>query len=98
MDTSVTEIHQVGADMVHLVRERSDSSDGYLALVEGGGICLANYCPTPDEADAWLQTIFSRLYSGHRCGLGCLKMPGSEFIATPAELDRLLRLEDPRPL
>jgi hypothetical protein len=96
-DRPAAEIHQVGNQMIHLVRERIDNSEEYLGLIEGGGICLANSFPTATEADEWLQRMFARLYTQHCCGLGCIKMPGSEFLCTDVELERMVELEDPRP-
>jgi hypothetical protein len=95
-DRPAAEIHQVGNQMIHLARERIDNSEEFLGLIEGGGICLANSFPTPEEADGWLQRMFTRLYTQHRCGLGCMKMPGSQFICSTTELERMLKLEDPR--
>ena len=95
-DCPSAEIHQVGNQMIHLARERIENSDEYLGLIEGGGICLANSFPTPEEADGWLQRMFARLYTQHKCGLGCMKMPGSEFLCNTAELERMMKLEDPR--
>ena len=43
-----------------------------------------------------LGGLFARLYTQHRCGLGCIKMPGSEFLCNDFELERLAELEDPR--
>ncbi len=97
-DRPVAEIHQVGSQMIHLVRERIDNSEEFLGLIEGGGVCLANSFPTAEEADGWLQRMFARLYTQHHCSLGCIKMPGSEFLCTDAELERLAELEDSRPL
>lgn len=97
MDEPKAEIHQVGGQMIHLVREKVNSSDEYLGLIEGGGICLANSLPTAAEADQWLQNMFARLYPGHNCGLGCISLPGSEFLASDGELERLVTLEDARP-
>jgi len=86
-DRPAAEIHQVGSQMIHLVRER----------IEEGGTCLANSFPTPSEADEWLQRMFARLYTQHSCSLGCIKMPGSEFLCSDVELERMAELEDPRP-
>lgn len=95
-DRTAAEIHQVGNQMVHLVREPIENSEEFLGLIEGGGICLANSFATPEEADGWLRRMFGRLYAHHRCGLGCIKMPGSEFLCTRVELERMAELEDPR--
>ena len=45
MDEPKAEIHQVGGQMIHLVREKIDSSDEYLGLIEGGGICRPSRTP-----------------------------------------------------
>jgi hypothetical protein len=90
------EIHQVGNQMIHLARERIENSEEYLGLIEGGGICLANSFPTAEEADGWLQRMFARLYTKHTCALGCMKMPGSQFLCNDFELERMLKIEDPR--
>lgn len=95
-DRPAAEIHQVGSQMIHLVRERIENSEEFLGLIEGGGICLANSFATAEESDAWLQRMFARLYTQHRCGLGCIKMPGSEFLCTQVELERMAVVEDPR--
>lgn len=92
-DAAVAQIHQVGKQMIHLVREPLEETDEYLALIEGGGICLANSFQTPGEADRWLKSMFEKLYSSHRCDLGCISMPGSEFLADPAELERLVDID-----
>ncbi len=97
MDAPKAEIHQVGTQMIHLVCEKIDGSDEYLGLIEGGGICLANSFPAPQQVDAWLQSMFRRLYAGHHCGLGCLSLPGSKFLAEAGQLERLAALEDVRP-
>ena len=97
MDEPQAEIHQVGGQMIHLVREKIKSSNEFLGLIEGGGICLANSLPTAPEADQWLQNMFARLYPGHDCGLGCISLPGSNFLADPDALERLASLEDARP-
>ncbi|MEZ5367190.1 MAG: hypothetical protein R2748_33845 [Bryobacterales bacterium] len=53
--------------------------------------------PTAPEADQWLQNMFARLYPGHQCGLGCISLPGSKFLASDDQLERLIALEDARP-
>ena len=95
-ETPVAQIHQIGKQMIHLVRERLDETEEYLGLIEGGGICLANSFKTPGEADRWLESMFSKLYSSHRCSLGCMRMPGSEFLCDDVELERLMDVEDTR--
>lgn len=96
MTETRAEIHQIGRQMVHLVRERIEESDEYLALIEGAGVCLANSLPSAVEADVWLRNMFARLHPAHSCGLGCIGLPGSEFLAPHDELERLLRVEDVR--
>jgi hypothetical protein len=96
MDEPKAEIHQVGGQMIHLVREKINASSEYLGLIEGGGICLANSLPSAPEADQWLLNMFARLYPGHQCGLGCISLPGSNFLAPVDELERLATLEDAR--
>ena len=59
-DRPAAELHHVGSQKIHLVRERIENSDEYLGLIEGGGICLANSFPTALEADEWLQRMFAR--------------------------------------
>ncbi len=97
MEAPRAEIHQVGTQMINLVCEKVEGSEEYLGLIEGGGICLANSFPTTEQVDQWLQSMFRRLYAGHRCGLGCVSLPGSKFFANEEELERLIALEDARP-
>ena len=97
MDEPKAEIHQIGRQMIHLVREKIDASTEFLGLIEGGGICLANSLATAPEADQWLHNMFTRLYPGHECGLGCISLPGSNFLADTEDLERLATLEDARP-
>lgn len=92
-DVPVAEIHQVGKQMIHLVREPLEETEEYLALIEGGGICLANSFATPGEADRWLKSMFKKLYSSHACDLGCIRMPGSVFLADDAQLERLVDID-----
>jgi len=89
METPTAEIHQVGKQMIHLGCEQIDGSEEYLALIEGGGICLANSLSTPEKARCWARRMFDRLYPLHRCGLGCIRMPGAEFLADAETLERL---------
>jgi hypothetical protein len=94
MDFPITEIHQVGADMVHLVRDKIESSEEYLGLIEGGGVCLAQSFASSSEAETWLRNMFGRLFRSHRCDLGCIRLPGSEFLAEAETLQRLSRFTD----
>jgi hypothetical protein len=96
MDAPQAEIHQVGRQMIHLVVERIDGSAEYLGLMEGGGICLANSFPDEQQAEAWLQNMFSRLHPTHRCGFGCIRLPDSKFLAPMEELERMVEARDPR--
>ena len=90
----MAEIHQVGSQMIHLVCEPIENSNEFLGLIEGGGICLANSFPNPEDAEAWMHRMFNRLYATHICGLGCIRVPGSEFLADDCDLERLAKLED----
>lgn len=90
MEMPVTELHQVGKHMVHLVRDKIEASNEYLALMEGGGVCLANSFPTYEEADGWLHSMFARLFGDHTCDLGCVRLPGWEFLADPEVLEQLV--------
>ncbi len=94
MEFPITEIHQVGPSMVHLVRDKIVSSEEYLGLIEGGGVCLAQSFATSSEAETWLRNMFSRLFQNHKCDLGCIRLPGSEFLAEAATLQRLARFTD----
>ena len=82
--------------MVHLVHDKIDSSEEHLGLIEGGGVCLAQSFATSGEAEAWLRSMFARLFRGHRCDLGCIRVPGSEFLAESDTLDRLARFTNSR--
>ena len=94
METPITELHQVGQYMVHLVRDKIESSNEYLALLEGGGVCLANSFETPEQAEAWLHSMFARLFGDHVCDLGCVRLPGWEFLADPEVLDQMASWPD----
>jgi len=89
VEPDVAEIHQVGSEMIHLTRESIADSGEVLALLDGGEICLADAFVSTSEAAAWLREMFNRLYPAHQCGFGCIRMPGSEFIAPLEELERL---------
>ena len=97
MEAPRAEIHQVGTQMINRVCEKIDGSEEYLGPIEGGGICLANSFPTPEQVDQWLQSMLRRIYAGHHCGLGCISLPGSKFLADADELERLAALEHARP-
>ena len=92
----ITELHQVGNGLVHLIIDRIDSSDEYMGLMEGSGICLANSFRTRLEADAWLHSMFSRLFPSHFCELGCVRLPGWHFVADLDALEDAARLPDRR--
>jgi hypothetical protein len=94
MDLPITELHQVGRHMVHLLKDKIESSGEYLALMEGGGVCLANSFPTIEEADAWLNSMFTRLFRDHTCDIGCVRLPGWEFLADPEVLEEMAILPD----
>lgn len=98
MEAPKAHIHQVGPQMVHLVREPMMDSSEHLALIEGGGVCLANSFIDPSDADYWLESMFRKLHKDHVCGLGCISLPGSKFLADPGRLDELVALGHPRPL
>jgi len=98
MEAPKARIHQVGSQMVHIVRERMVGSNEYLALIEGGGVCLADSFSDPSDADSWLERMFRKLHKDHVCGLGCISLPGSKFLADPARLNELVALRDPHPL
>ena len=94
MDAHTKEIHAVGSQMVNLICSRMDDSSEFRALIEGGGVCLAKVFPTAFEADVWLHELFHRMFRGHHCDLGCMRLPGAEFLAQEAELERLAGLPD----
>lgn len=96
MELPITELHQVGSQIVHLVLDEIEGSEEYLALIEGGGVCLANTFPTRLEADAWLHSMFAKLFSSHCCDLGCIRLPGWEFLADDEVLEQLGGLPDSR--
>jgi len=89
MEGPVTEIHQVGSTIIHLTWERIESSQDFLGLFEGGGVYLANTFPSRSAAELWLKRLLKEMHPHHRCGLGCMRFPGAEFLA---ELDVLERL------
>jgi len=97
MELPITELHQVGTQIVHLVIDRIDSSEEYLALIEGGGVCLANTFKTQLEADVWLHSMFGKLFRSHCCDLGCIRLPGWEFLADDEVLQQLSDLADSPP-
>lgn len=97
MNPEKGEIHQVGGQMVHLLIRRVANSTDYLAMVEGGGVCLGNAFADWNEADKWLGETFVRLFRGHRCGLGCIRMPGAEFLAEEEILKQLVSLSESNP-
>jgi len=85
----LNEIHQVGKDMVHLAVQPVDESGEWLCLIEGGGVCLGNSFDSRDAAENWLRSMFGRLFTDHRCGLGCIRLPHCEFLAAEEVLQQL---------
>lgn len=99
MEDTRTEIHQVGDQMVHLVCRQITDDEEYLGLIEGGGVCLANSFSSMDEANAWANSMFAKVFDSHRCDLGCIRYPGAEFLASDETLEKLAgaaHLTDPR--
>jgi hypothetical protein len=48
-----------------------------------------------EEADNWLHSMFARLFGDHTCDLGCVRLPGWEFLADPDVLEQLVSGTDP---
>ena len=94
MDVYTKEIHAVGSQMVHLICDRIDDSPEFRALIEGGGVCIAKAFPTAFEADVWLHELFFRMFRGHQCDLGCIRVQGAEFLADQSRLEHLTGLPD----
>jgi hypothetical protein len=82
--------------MVHLVCDRMDESDEFRAMIEGGGVCIAKVFASAFHAECWLHELFRRMFRNHRCDLGCMRMPGHEFLANAEQLERLAGLPDLR--
>jgi hypothetical protein len=89
LDTSLNEIHQVNRAMVHLAVQPVEDSGEWLCLIEGGGVCLGNSFQHRETAETWMRNMFRRIFPDHRCDLGCIRMPGSEFCAAEDVLERL---------
>ena len=89
MDFVRAEVHQIGDRFVHLFNEGAPNLDECYGLIEGGGICLASSFRLSTQVDRWLDTIFHELYPGHRCDLGCIRLPEAEFLAAKDVLKRL---------
>jgi hypothetical protein len=85
----LNEIHQVNRDMVHLAIQRVEDSSEWVCLIEGGGVCLGNSFVEWCEAESWIRSMFRRIFSDHRCGLGCIRLPGAQFCADEEVLERL---------
>ena len=96
MDGCFKEVHAVGSQMVHLVCDRTDETDEFRAMIEGGGVCIAKVFTSAYRAEHWLHDLFRRMFRGHHCDLGCMRMPGHEFLADARELERLAGLPDLR--
>ncbi len=94
MHVHTKEIHAVGSQMVHMICDRIDNSPEFRALIEGDGVCIAKVFPNAFEADVWLHDLFHRMFRGHRCDLGCIRLPHVEFLADEAQLERLAGLPD----
>ena len=90
------EVHQVGSDRVQLFVEKTDSSNEFLALMEGDGMCLAHSLTSPSEADDWLHQVFKELFPAHRCGPGCRRASGSHSLAEEGLLNLLASVQEPR--
>ena len=97
MEELRAEVHQVNGKFVHLVSETIDGADSCLGMIEGAGICLANSLSSMSDVDRWLKGIFGELFPGHRCDLGCIRLPNAEFIADEEVLERLAGVSDVRP-
>jgi hypothetical protein len=82
--------------MVCLICDQADESDEFRAMIEGGGVCIAKAFTSAYRAEHWLRDLFARMFRGHRCDLGCMRMPEHEFLADPLELERLAGLPDLR--
>ncbi len=96
----LNEIHQVGREMVHLAIQPVEESGEWLCLIEGGGVCLGNSFLEWRTAETWMRNMFGRIFTGHRCDLGCIRLPHSEFLAGEGVLERLAGLSaesEPRP-
>ena len=85
----LNEIHQIGRDMVHLAVQRSEDSAEWVCLIEGGGVCLGNTFPEYGSAETWMRNMFRRIFTTHRCDLGCIRLPHAEFLAEEEVLERL---------
>jgi len=86
----LNEIHQVASDMVHLVVEHSMDSGEWVCLIEGGGVCLGNTFKERFAGEGWIRNMFQRIFPEHRCDLGCIRLPGAEFLADEEALARLV--------
>ncbi len=85
----LSEIHQVGKDMVHLAIQQVEDSPEWVCLIEGGGVCIGNSFHDWGAAEKWMRNMFGRLFPEHRCDLGCIRLPHAEFCAEEEVLTRL---------
>ena len=85
----LSEIHQVGKEMVHLAVQPVEDSLEWVCLIEGGGVCIGNSFRDWGVAEKWMHNMFRRLFPEHRCDLGCIRMPHAEFCADEEVLARL---------
>lgn len=81
--------HHEGKDVVHLTVGQETGHDGWIAIVDAAGVCLAEKLSDQEAAEGWLLRMFQQLYPRHECGLGCVREPGCHFLASPARLARL---------
>ena len=89
MQPHLSEIHQVGRDMVHLAVQPVPDSGEWLSLIEGGGVCLGNSFSERHAAESWMRSMFRRIFPEHHCDLGCIRLPEAEFCAEEEVLERL---------
>ncbi|MBI3695031.1 MAG: hypothetical protein HY238_09370 [Acidobacteria bacterium] len=85
----LSEIHQIGKEMVHLAIQPVEESLEWVCLIEGGGVCIGNSFRDRGAAETWIDHMFRRLFPEHRCDLGCIRMPNAEFCADEEVLARL---------
>ncbi len=85
----LSEVHSVGREMVHLAVQRAEDSGDWVCLIEGGGVCLGNAVPEYAAGEAWIRSMFRRLFPEHHCDLGCIRLPEVEFLAQEEVLSRL---------
>ena len=88
------EVHQVGSDRVRLFVEKTDSSNEFLALIEGGGMCLAHSLTSPSKADDWLHRVFKELFPDHHCGPACRRASGLHSLAEEGLVNLLASVQE----